>query len=102
MYLDPPRSATPPGMIRELARMLEPRRVVEIFCGPDEIGRSLREWRSAGYEPERITPIDLFPGTMGLEVVISLAAVEEPEREFRRDVPAPRRTPRGTGGPRRR
>lgn len=99
VVLDPPRSATPPGMIRELARMLEPRRVVEIFCGPEEISRSLREWRSAGYEPERVTPIDLFPGTMGLEVVISFSAVEQPEAK--RDVPEPRRTPRRSGGPRR-
>jgi tRNA/tmRNA/rRNA uracil-C5-methylase (TrmA/RlmC/RlmD family) len=100
MVLDPPRSATPPGMIRELARMLEPRRVVEIFCGPEEIPRSLREWRAAGYEPERITPLDLFPGTMGLEVVVTLMPANEDE--VRRDVPAPRRTPRGSGGPRRR
>ncbi len=100
MLLDPPRSATPPGMIRELARMLEPRRVVEIFCGPEEVSRSLREWRSAGYEPERITPLDLFPGTMGLEVVVSL--MPNNETDLRRDAPAPRRTPRGSGGPRRR
>ncbi|MFM8770990.1 MAG: hypothetical protein ACKOE4_03055, partial [Candidatus Kapaibacterium sp.] len=99
MVLDPPRTATPPGMIRELMRMLQPRRVVEVFCGPDEIARSLREWRSSGYEPERITPMDLFPGTMGLEVVVSLAASDgEPVRE---DVPEPRRTPRRSGGPRR-
>lgn len=100
VILDPPRSATPPGMIRELARMLEPRRVVEIFCGPDEIGRSLREWRSAGYEPERITPVDLFPGTTGLEVVISFVPFEE--APVRRAAPEPRRTPRGSGRPPRR
>lgn len=80
LVLDPPRSATPPGMIRELARMLEPRRVVEIFCGPEEISRSLREWRAAGFEPERFTPLDLFPGTMGLEVVVSFVpSADEPD-----------------------
>jgi 23S rRNA (uracil1939-C5)-methyltransferase len=128
LVLDPPRSATPPGMIRELARMLEPRRIVEIFCGPEEISRSLREWRAAGFEPERITPIDLFPGTMGLEVVVSFvpsATDQEDGRsgyeakrspsegrrgasqakrgssEARRGVPEPRKTPRRSGGPRR-
>lgn len=99
MVLDPPRTATPPGMIRELMRMLQPRRVVEVFCGPDEISRSLREWRSAGYEPERITPMDLFPGTMGLEVVVSLIPADvESATEA---APEPRRTPRRSAGPRR-
>ena len=99
VVLDPPRSATPPGMIRELARMLQPRRVVEVFCGPEEIARSLREWRAAGYEPERITPVDLFPGTMGLEAVVTL--VPMPDEPVSSDVREPKRTPRRSGGPRR-
>jgi len=43
----------------------------------EEIRRSVREWKAAGYRAERIVPMDLFPGTLGLEVLISFI----PERK---------------------
>ena len=71
VVLDPPRSGTEPGVIAAVAEA-NPRRVVHVFCGPDEIRRSLAEWKTSGYTVDEIVPLDLFPGTAGLEVVIAL------------------------------
>lgn len=71
VVLDPPRAGTEPGVIGAIAE-LRPRRVVHVFCGPDEIRRSLAEWKTAGYQVQTIAPVDMFPGTAGLEVVIAL------------------------------
>lgn len=95
VILDPPRSGTPAGMIREISRTIEPRRVVEVFCGPDELARSIREWKSAGYQLQRITPLDLFPGTFGMEMVASWERVDEANEPS----PEPKRTPRGNARP---
>jgi len=79
VLLDPPRAGTPAGMIAAVAKWLQPRRVVEVFCGPDEIARSTREWKASGYALDRVTPLDLFPGTTGLEVVVSYVPGAAPE-----------------------
>jgi tRNA/tmRNA/rRNA uracil-C5-methylase (TrmA/RlmC/RlmD family) len=71
VLLDPPHQGTAPGVIDFLA-LRAPQRVVHIFCNVDEIPRSLREWRRGGYQPDRIAPLDMFPGTPNLEVVVGL------------------------------
>ena len=71
VVLDPPRAGTDPGVIGAVAE-LRPRRVVHVFCGPDEIRRSLAEWKTSGYRVATIVPLDMFPGTAGLEVVVAL------------------------------
>lgn len=71
LILDPPRSGTPPGLIAELAEHGF-RRVVTAFCGVDEVRRCIAEWQSAKYTVERIVPLDFFPGTAGMEFVVSL------------------------------
>ena len=91
VILDPPRAGTSEGLIAATAEGLQPRAVVEIFCGPDEIYRSTKEWKSAGYGIQRVTPLDLFPGTMGMEFVVSyakgfIAETPEPNRTLRRSV----------------
>lgn len=70
VILDPPRSGTDSNVITAVAD-LQPRTAVEVFCGPDEIRRSIAEWKAADYEVTRIVPMDLFPGTGGLEVAVA-------------------------------
>jgi len=70
MVVDPPRAGSEKGTIAELAA-LEPERVVSAFCGPDEISRSISEWKAAGYDATQILPMDLFPGTPGIEIIIT-------------------------------
>jgi len=73
VLLDPPRAGTPPGLIAAVTEVLRPGRAVEVFCGPEELARSVEEWAASGYPLERLTPLDLFPGTTGLELVASFA-----------------------------
>lgn len=69
VLLDPPRHGVVPGVIKALAAR-NPVRVLHIFCGVDEIPKSLAEWKAGGYEPKRILPLDMFPGSCNLEIMI--------------------------------
>lgn len=71
ILLDPPRKGVEPGVIAALAKR-KPERVLHIFCGTDEIPRSLNQWRLAHYRVEKILPLDLFPGTPHLETMVLL------------------------------
>ncbi len=71
VLLDPPRSGTARGVIHAIAER-QPCRVLHIFCGTDEIPRELLEWKAGGYVPERILPLDMFPGSPNLETMILL------------------------------
>jgi tRNA/tmRNA/rRNA uracil-C5-methylase (TrmA/RlmC/RlmD family) len=71
ILLDPPRHSTQEGVINALSRR-EPRKVLHIHCGVDQIPDSLRQWEQHGYKIRRIVPLDMFPGTAGLEVLIQL------------------------------
>jgi tRNA/tmRNA/rRNA uracil-C5-methylase (TrmA/RlmC/RlmD family) len=91
VVLDPPRAGTGPRVIAAVAEGLRPVRVVEVFCGPEELGRSIKEWKQNGYRLTRLVPVDLFPGTVGMEFV----AAFEPGVSV--DVPAPSRRPQRSG-----
>lgn len=71
VILDPPRSGTAKHVIATIAER-KPHHVVHVFCGPEEIRRSIVEWKAAGYKAVALEPIDLFPGTTGLEVILAL------------------------------
>jgi len=71
ILLDPPRQGTLPGVIAALARR-KPKKVLHIFCGVDQIPPSLREWQASGYQARRIAPLDMFPGSANLEILILL------------------------------
>ncbi len=69
--LDPPRSGVEAGVIAALAKR-NPMRVLHVFCGTDEIPRSLNQWKLSGYKATSIQPLDLFPGTPHLETMVLL------------------------------
>lgn len=71
VLLDPPRHGTDAGVVGAIAAR-KPVRVLHIFCGVDEIPREVRSWREKGYGVERIVPLDMFPGTPNLEVLLLL------------------------------
>jgi tRNA/tmRNA/rRNA uracil-C5-methylase (TrmA/RlmC/RlmD family) len=72
VLLDPPRQGPQAGVIPALSAS-RPRAVLHIFCGVDQIPAALKEWRTGGYEVRRVVPLDMFPGTINLEVMILLA-----------------------------
>jgi tRNA/tmRNA/rRNA uracil-C5-methylase (TrmA/RlmC/RlmD family) len=71
ILLDPPRQGPQEGVIGALGRR-EPQKVLHIHCGVDQIPDSLRQWQQYGYKVQRIVPLDMFPGSTGLEVLILL------------------------------
>lgn len=72
VLLDPPRGGPLHGVIAGLGRR-QPRLVLHVFCDVDQIPPSLERWRAAGYRPRRVVPLDMFPGSANLEVLVLLA-----------------------------
>lgn len=77
LLLDPPRQGTEPGVIGVLAAR-RPDVVVQACCGTGEIPGQVEEWRGHGWQPERIVPLDMFPGTPNLEVLIAFRPEPRP------------------------
>ena len=71
VLLDPPRQGPEDGVIKSLARR-EPKRVLHIHCNADLLPHSLRQWIENGYHPFRAVPVDMFPGTPEIEVLLAL------------------------------
>ncbi|MGE5364249.1 MAG: class I SAM-dependent RNA methyltransferase [Bacteroidota bacterium] len=69
--LDPPRQGTDEGVIESVAARA-PEYIVHIFCGIERIPVELKQWKNSGYEVDRILPLDMFPGTPGIETIVFL------------------------------
>jgi tRNA/tmRNA/rRNA uracil-C5-methylase (TrmA/RlmC/RlmD family) len=70
ILLDPPRQGVESGVIRELAAR-KPVRVLHVFCDMDSLAREVNQWRKSGYMVAKVIPLDMFPGTDNLEVMIA-------------------------------
>ena len=75
ILLDPPRKGVEQGVISALAKR-NPKRVLHVFCGTDEIPRSMNQWRMAHYQVSKIQPLDLFPGTPHLETAVLMTKAD--------------------------
>ncbi len=69
LLLDPPRQGTEPGVIRALAAR-NPARILHIFCDMDTLPKEVNQWRKAGFMVSKVVPLDMFPGTDNLEVMV--------------------------------
>jgi tRNA/tmRNA/rRNA uracil-C5-methylase (TrmA/RlmC/RlmD family) len=72
VLLDPPRQGPHPGVISAICRR-RPQQILHIFCDVDQIPASMAAWQIGGYQVERIVPLDMFPGSANLEILILLA-----------------------------
>lgn len=97
ILLDPPRQGVEPGVIRELAAR-KPARVLHVFCDMDTLPREVNQWRKAGFMIAKVVPLDMFPGTDNLEVMVAfipdrygiLNRIDAPARNL---LDGPKKTP---------
>lgn len=71
IILDPPRQGPQKNVISSLGRR-HPYIVLHIFCGIDQIPSALKDWQVNGYQVQRVVPLDMFPGSVNLEVMVLL------------------------------
>lgn len=71
VVLDPPRKGCDAALLDFLAEREVPR-IVYISCSPDSLARDVAHLRALGYQPDKITPVDLFPRTGHVESVVCL------------------------------
>lgn len=69
VLLDPPRGGTAEGVVECIAAHA-PARALHIFCNIDLIARDISRWRNGGYRLARTVPLDLFPGTPNIEMML--------------------------------
>ena len=71
VLLDPPRVGCAPEVLEALVAFAPPT-IVYVSCNPTTLSRDVRRLTDAGYQLERVTPIDMFPQTAHIECVSRL------------------------------
>lgn len=82
IILDPPRNGTAPGVIAILADR-NPELVLHLFCGVETISGEIDMWKQSGYQPVKCIPLDMFPGTPDVEVMVLLKRTHSPKTSSR-------------------
>ncbi len=72
VVLDPPRAGCDKGLLEQVARIAAPK-LVYVSCNPATLARDLALLLSGGYRFIEAAPVDLFPHTLGIEVVAFLS-----------------------------
>ncbi len=76
VILDPPATGITPR-ISEILRMSRPAEIIYVSCNPATLARDLASFGDI-YSIESVTPLDMFPQTSEIEVVVQL--VQRPKR----------------------
>ena len=71
VIVDPPRKGLEPAFIDALLEK-KPGKLVYISCNPATLVRDLARFAEAGYELSDVQPVDLFPQTASVEIVVLL------------------------------
>lgn len=69
VLLAPPWSGTGSGVIKAIAER-RPARVLHLVRDVNDLPARLGEWRSCGYRMTRVKPVDSYPGTMDMELLV--------------------------------
>lgn len=75
VFTDPPRAGCSKQFLHALLA-LSPKRIVYISCNPETLARDLYFLTKNGYEAKKIQPVDMFPFTKHIEVVVELARID--------------------------
>lgn len=73
VVLDPPREGCAPDVLSGVFERIRPLRVVYVSCNPEALARELPGILQAGYRVERAQPVDMFPHTEHIEMVVTLS-----------------------------
>ncbi len=76
IVVDPPRKGCEEGLLRTMVRMA-PKRIVYVSCNSATLARDLKYLCAGGYRLERVQPVDMFPMTVGVEVVCLLSNLNQ-------------------------
>lgn len=76
IVLDPPRDGIHPKALEKILNYGVDR-IVYVSCKPTSLVRDLEVMQKQGYRVEKVTAVDMFPGTVHVEVVISLSKVQK-------------------------
>jgi len=68
---DPPRAGLSPETINGIVQ-LNPRTIVYVSCDPSTFSRDLKIFQNKGYKLEKLSLIDMFPGTSHIEIISRL------------------------------
>ena len=74
VILDPPRNGTEEGVIEYLAER-KVLKALHLFCEVDLIPQELSRWKQGSYYPKRVVPLDMFPATDAVEIMIVLERI---------------------------
>ena len=79
IVVDPPRKGLAKDVIGYIAE-LSPESVVYVSCNPETLARDIRIFNTYGYVLEKITAVDMFPGTFHVETVTLLSRRKDEPR----------------------
>ena len=72
IIVDPPRDGLSPKALSYVTSFCA-KKIIYVACKPKSLARDLPQLISAGYTPQKITPVDMFPRTPHIECVCLLA-----------------------------
>ena len=72
IILDPPREGIHPKAIRKIIDY-GVENIVHISCKPTSLSQDLATFETFGYHVERVSNVDMFPGTVHVETIVKLS-----------------------------
>lgn len=76
IVVDPPRKGCDAALLKTIIEM-KPKRVVYVSCNPATLARDLGILEADDYQTVEVQPVDMFPMTMHVEVVVLMSRVEK-------------------------
>ena len=79
IVVDPPRKGCEETLLDTMVEM-QPERIVYVSCDSATLARDLKYLCERGYEIKRVKPVDQFPHTTHVEVIIKMQLVKKEEK----------------------
>lgn len=74
VIVDPPRMGLT-KKTRQTINAMNPDKIIYVSCNPSTYARDIRDFISRGYKLDRLTMIDMFPGTHHIEIITRLVKI---------------------------